>query len=69
MTVVCKVGGCPYRSRLGFCRNKTLVISGAGMCRHIYDKRGQVRGDWRYKIDEIYMEQEKEELAGVARVT
>lgn len=69
MTVVCKVGECPYRSRLGFCRNKALVISDAGLCRHIYDKRGQIKGNWKNRIDEIYMEQEKEEYAGVARVT
>ena len=39
------------------------------MCRHIYDKRGQVWGSWKNRIDEIYMEQEKEEYADVARVT
>lgn len=47
MTVICKVGGCPFITSNGFCKNKLLSINSGGMCGHIYDKNGKVRSNWR----------------------
>ena len=65
MIVVCKVAGCPYKSGSGFCRNRVVKITPNGNCGHLYDDRGQVRRDWAEKIEEEFMDPERQNADGI----
>lgn len=56
MTVVCKVDGCPYKSKSSFCRKRVLGITNNGLCGHIYDNNGNVKVKWREPVDVMYMD-------------
>lgn len=56
MLIVCKVEGCPYRSKNSFCRNRVTLINSNGTCGHIFNENGVVKDHWQQPIDEIYMD-------------
>lgn len=56
MLIVCKVEGCPYRSKNSFCRNRVTAINSHGSCSHIYNENGSVKSNWQQPIDIMFMD-------------
>ena len=51
--IVCDVSGCPCKIQGKFCGKKVLGVNQSGMCKQIYNNRGQVRPDWQQKREQL----------------
>lgn len=51
MEVICRIKECPYHSGNDFCLKRFLVMNPNGFCGHIYNKRGEIKGDWREPVE------------------